>query len=280
MNRTEDHRVVSDMQGDLIETIVSATKRSVEIRTKQRSRAEIERFAELMVPRGEEFRSAVSNASKLNVIAECKRRSPLKGVLCLEYDPVRLATDYEGAGASAISVLTERAFFDGSLDHLRTVRSTVELPLLCKDFIVCEYQLLEARASGADAVLLIVSALDQEMLKRLVSTAAEFDLSSLVEVHDEIEQARALDAGATIIGVNNRNLRTLEVDLDVAHSLISNIPHGVISVAESGLRSAEDLTRLRKIGYDAFLIGEFLMTSGNPGQTLRALLSQGSTVVG
>ena len=160
------------------------------------------------------------------------------------------------------------------------VRSTISgpsarrliVPLLCKDFIVSEYQLLEARAAGADAVLVIVAALDDRALKQLIATASGLGLTTLVEVHDADEQTRALDAGARVIGVNNRDLRTFEVDLEVSYVLISRMPGHVVSVAESGLRTIGDLVRLREAGYDAFLIGEALMTRPNPGEALRLLL--------
>ena len=270
-------RVPDDLSADLMQAIVAATRRSVEIRTEQQPRHEIEKLAARASPRGEAFRAALSLWTRLNVIAECKGRSPSAGVLRRDYDPALVASGYASAGAAAISVLTERTFFDGSLDHLRAVRATVDLPLLCKDFIVSEYQLLEARAAGADAVLLIVAALDQRALTQLVATASALGLTSLVEVHDASERTRALDVGATVVGVTNRNLRTLEVDLEVSHALISGMPPGVVSVAESGLRTMSDLIRLRDAGYDAFLIGESLMTSPNPGEALRVLLREASS---
>ena len=260
---------------DLLQTIVAATKRSVEVRARRRPLGEIERLAKEASPRGEAFWAALSLRPKLNVIAECKSRSPSRGVLRRDYDPPLVASGYARAGAAAISILTEPTFFDGSLDHLRAVDAAVDLPLLCKDFIVSEYQLLEARAAGADAVLVIVAALDDRALKQLIATASRLDLTTLVEVHDADEQTRALDAGARMIGVNNRNLRTLEVDLEVAYALISRMPGDIVSVAESGLRTLGDLIRLREAGYDAFLIGEALMTRPNPGEALRSLLRRG-----
>ena len=210
----------------------------------------------------------------IRVIAECKRRSPSRGVLREAYDPVAIAAGYAAAGAAAISVLTEPAFFDGSLDHLAAVRDAVEAPLLRKDFVVDRYQLLEARAAGADAVLLIVAALDTDALAGLSREAQELGLDVLVEVHDEAELERALDSGARVIGVNNRNLRTLTVDVEASLRLGPKIPPGTIAVAESGLKSAADLKALARSGYRAFLIGERFMTTPDPGAALSQLLSE------
>jgi indole-3-glycerol phosphate synthase len=210
-------------------------------------------------------------AGRVNVIAECKRRSPSKGVLAAQYDPVAIARSYEEGGAAAVSVLTEPTFFDGSLEHLAAVRAAVSLPLLRKDFVVDEYQLFEARANGADAVLLIVAALEQPDLARLQNRARELGLATLVEVHDEAELDRAIDSGARVIGVNNRNLRTLKVDVDGSYRLASRIPRGVVGVSESGLQSRGDLEKLAAAGYRAFLIGERFMTDPDRVRALREL---------
>jgi indole-3-glycerol phosphate synthase len=257
---------------DLLETIVAATRRIVEVRQQQEPLAALAERAGATVARAGRFQLAISGADRVNVVAECKRRSPSKGVLRAEYDPVAIATAYEAAGAAAISVLTEPTFFDGSLEHLIAVRAAVAVPILRKDFIVSEYQLLEAKAAGADAVLLIAAALRPVELKVLHDHARRHGLDALVEVHDEHELAIAIDAGARIIGVNNRNLRTLEVDLDASERLIARMPAEVVAISESGLKSAEDLTRLRELGYRAFLIGERLMTAADPGEQLNALL--------
>jgi indole-3-glycerol phosphate synthase len=192
-------------------------------------------------------------------------------VLRRDYDPAAHATAYARAGAAAISVLTEPTFFDGSLDHLARVRAAVTIPVLRKDFIVSEYQLTEAVAFGADAVLLIVGALDDRELQQLVARAADLDLAALVEVHDAAELARAVKAGAEIIGVNSRNLRTLTVDGTVLEELARSMPAGKIAVAESGIRTAADITRLSNAGYAAFLVGERLITEPDPGAALEAL---------
>ena len=258
---------------DLLETIVAATRRIVEVRQAEEPIAALAERAAAMPKRLGRFQAALSNIDGVNVIAECKRRSPSKGVLRQDYDPVAIATAYAAAGAAAISVLTEPAFFDGSLEHLRAVRAAVEVPLLRKDFIVSEYQLLEARAAGADAVLLIVAALRPAELKVLHDHARRHGLDVLVEAHDATELAIAIDAGARIIGVNNRNLRTLEIDVHASDALIAKMPPEVIAVSESGLKTAAEITRLKALGYRAFLVGERFMTAADPGEQLKELLA-------
>jgi len=257
---------------DLLRTIVAATERITDVRRRLEPLAALEKRAARMAPRGVRFEEALGRSDRFNVIAECKRRSPSKGVLSVGYEPAAIAMKYEQGGAAAISVLTEPAFFDGALDHLRAVRAAVSLPLLRKDFIVDEYQLLEARANGADAILLIVAALEQSDLVRLQSRARELGLAALVEVHNEEELSRAVDAGARLIGVNNRNLRTLTVDVDASYRLAAQLPRGVIGVSESGLQTREDLERLAAAGYRAFLIGERFMTDRNPAAAITELI--------
>lgn len=258
---------------DLLAAIVAGTRRSLEFRRAAEPGAMLERRAELAEPRGALFLEALARPDRFNVIAECKRRSPSRGVLCPDYDPASIASEYEAAGAAAISVLTEPAFFDGTLAHLAAVRDRVRVPVLRKDFIVDEYQLLEARAAGADAVLLIVAALDAAALRRLASRAETLGLATLVEVHEARELGVALDAGARVIGVNNRSLRTLAVDPGTSLAVAAAIPDDLIAVSESGLKSHEDLRRLRDAGYDAFLVGERLMAAGRPGEALGVLLN-------
>jgi indole-3-glycerol phosphate synthase len=264
------------VSGDLLATIVASTRRIVLVRQERESidalRARVER-AEARGRAAHQFRTALGRPDRLNVIAECKRRSPSKGVLRQAYDPATIASGYAAAGAAAISVLTEPTFFDGSLDHLRAVRAAVAVPVLRKDFVVSEYQILEAKAAGADAILLIVAALAPEELRSLAAGAARWGLDALVEVHSADELSIALDAGANVIGVNNRNLRTLTVDVAASETLITRIPKGVVSVSESGLRTSEDLLRLRQMGYGAFLIGERFMTAADPGAALGELLA-------
>jgi indole-3-glycerol phosphate synthase len=258
---------------DLLEAIVAATRKSVETRRTRESAAALEARAARRAPQGAAFQDALARTDRLNVIAECKRRSPSRGVLRRDYDPVAIARSYERAGAAALSVLTEPTFFDGAIEHLAAVRETVRIPLLRKDFIVEQYQLLETIAAGADAVLLIVAALDDRDLSRLHSRAQALGLAALVEVHDTEELDRAIAAGARIIGVNNRNLRTLAVDVRASETIAERIPAGVIAVSESGLKTVADLERMRSLGYHAFLIGERFMASPDPGAVLAEMLA-------
>jgi indole-3-glycerol phosphate synthase len=260
---------------DLLATIVAATRRIVEVRRSQESFATLVRRSRRRPDLGSgSFRAALQRTDRLNVIGECKRRSPSRGVLRQRYDAAAIAAVYEGAGAAAISVLTEPTFFDGSLEHLRAVSSRVAIPVLRKDFVVDEYQIAEAAANGADAVLLIAAVLSDRALKDLRDAANDFGLDALVEVHDELELDRAVAVGADLVGVNNRNLRTLAVDPQVSARLIDRIPRDVTAVAESGLTSANELVAMRDAGYRAFLVGERLMTSQDPGRTLRVLIGQ------
>ena len=263
----------ADHGPDLLATIVAATRQAV----RDRERTVPETVLASRVPAGRDgkarFEAALSAAGGPNVIAECKRRSPSRGILRADYRPEAIATAYERNGAAAVSVLTEPTFFDGSLDHLRAVRAAVDIPVLRKDFVVAPYQLLEAAAGGADAVLLIVAALDDAELVALHTRAGELGLGVLVEVHDTGELERAARAGAKVVGVNNRNLRTLAVDVGASHRLAAQMPAGVIGVAESGLRTSADLGRLGAAGYRAFLIGETFMTAPDPGTALRDLLA-------
>ena len=209
---------------DLLAAIVAGTRRIVQTRREREPEAALARRAEAATPRGALFEQRLSRADTVNVIAECKRRSPSKGVLARSYDPVEIARAYAQGGAAAISVLTEPTFFDGALEHLAAVRAAVDVPLLRKDFVVDAYQLLEARANGADAVLLIVAALDQPVLEDLQARAWDMGLATLVEVHDDQELSRAVASGARVVGVNNRNLRTLAVDVNASDRLAAAMP--------------------------------------------------------
>jgi indole-3-glycerol phosphate synthase len=252
---------------NLLPAMVAAARRSAEERERRLAPGVVERDASARTPHGDRFLESLARPG-IRIIAECKRRSPSRGILRPEYDPAAIAARYEEAGAAAISVLTETSFFDGSIDHLRSVRAAVDLPILRKDFISIPFQVLEARAAGADAVLLIVAALDDQRLRELREFAASLGLAALVEVHTREELTRAVQAGATCIGVNSRNLRTLSVQPAVFEELVLGIPQDIVAVAESGLRTAEDLRQLRASGYDGFLIGERFMTQPDPGAGL------------
>ncbi|MGP4114077.1 indole-3-glycerol phosphate synthase TrpC [Streptomyces sp. 4N509B] len=219
---------------------------------------------------------AALKGDSVTVICEVKRSSPSKGALAAIADPAGLAADYEAGGAAAISVLTESRRFGGSLADLAAVRARVDLPVLRKDFVVTSYQLWEARAHGADLVLLIVAALDQPALVSLVERAESIGLTPLVEVHDEEEVARAVDAGARIIGVNARNLKTLEVDRSTFARVAPTIPDHVVRVAESGVRGPHDLIAYANDGADAVLVGESLVTGRDPRAAVADLVAAGA----
>ena len=259
--------------GGLLDAIAASVRTTV---ARRRERVPIDvlaRAASCSEPEGRRFREAIGRSGRVNIIAECKRRSPARGVLAQAYAPAEVALGYERHGAVAISVLTEPTFFDGDLAHLEAVRGATSLPVLRKDFIVDEYQLHEARAAGADAILLIAALLDPASLRRLASRAAGLGLAAVVEVHSSREVAEASNAGAEIIGVNSRDLRTLAVDLRVCEALVREAPPGAVLVAESGIRSRDDIDRLAGLGYHAFLIGERLMTAADPGAALSGLLA-------
>ena len=222
------------------------------------------------------FAVAVSRPGQVNVIAEFKRRSPSRGVIREDLHPIKAAQAYEVGGAAALSVLTEEQFFGGSLEDLKEARGATLLPVLRKDFILDPYQLWEAWYAGADAVLLIVAALSDRELATLQATAREIGLDVLVEVHDRGELRRALAAGARLIGVNNRDLRTMEVTLETALDLAPEIPDDVTAVVESGIKGPGHVRRLRDAGYDAFLVGEHLMAAPDPGAALEELIRESS----
>jgi len=256
----------------ILDRIVAATRARVAEARRGADLRELERRAELHVPRG--FRRALAARSRegVAVIAELKKASPSKGLIRAEFRPAELARELEAAGAAALSVLTDKEFFQGSLLNLREASAAVAIPCLRKDFIVHEFQLLEARANCADAVLLIVAALSAQDLSSLAAGARQRGLDVLCEVHDGDELQRALDAGCDLVGVNTRDLRTFKVDLETAFTLAPKFPAEVVRVAESGIHSAEDVARLRVVGYDALLVGESLMRAASPGEALRGLL--------
>lgn len=221
--------------------------------------------------------SALSGgADAVTIIAEVKRSSPSKGALAHIADPAGLARDYEAGGASAVSVLTEERRFGGSLGDLDAVRAAVEIPVLRKDFIVTPYQVWEARAHGADLVLLIVAALEQTVLTSLVERTHSLGMTALVEAHDREEAQRAVDAGARVIGINARNLRTLEVDRSTFARVVDVVPAGIVKIAESGVRGPHDVLDYARAGADVVLVGEALVTQGNPRQTVADMVAAGA----
>jgi indole-3-glycerol phosphate synthase len=217
--------------------------------------------------------SAALTCDGFNVIAELKKASPSRGLIRPEYAPADLAPVVESAGAAALSVLTEEEFFLGSLADLKAARNVTQIPVLRKDFIVDPWQVWEARAAGADAFLLIVAVLEDDLLRELIELGRALKFEPLVEVHSRQEVDRAIAAGARIVGVNNRDLRDFTVRIETSLELIEAIPNEFIAVSESGLRSHDDLVRLRGAGFDAFLIGEHLMNAADPGAPLRELIA-------
>ncbi len=232
------------------------------------------RDAALAAPPPRDFSAALRRADVVALIAEVKRASPSKGVLITDFDPAALGRLYAAHGAAAISVLTDEPFFQGHLDHLRAVRSAVDVPVLRKDFILDVYQVYEARAAGADAILLIAAALDDVQLRDLHDLAHELGLAALVEVHQEAEVERALRAGAAIIGVNNRDLKTFREDLQTTARLARFIPAAVTLVAESAIRSPADVERMGSCGAHAVLVGEGLVKSADMAAAVRAFSQQ------
>jgi indole-3-glycerol phosphate synthase len=262
-----------------LDSIVAATRRGLAIRCRNADVRGLERAAAGHTPRG--FREQLRRVAQdgIAIIAELKKASPSKGLIRSDFHPSQLAHEFERAGAAALSVLTDEQFFQGSLDYLREASLNSALPCLRKDFILDEFQIVEARASRADAILLIVAALNQKDLLTLAEIARSYSLDVLCEAHDEEELQRALDAGCDLIGINSRNLRTFEVDLETAFRLVEKIPATSVRVAESGIHSGGDLARLRSAGYQAFLIGESLMKAARPDDALLKLMDDARAVV-
>lgn len=258
--------------GGILDQIVDAKVRRLEV---AKRRMPLDKIPRPELRNRVSFSSALSR-NGVNVIAEIKHRSPSKGVIRADFDPVRIATSYESGGATALSILAEEDFFGGSIEHLKAVRDHVELPLLRKDFIFDEYQLHESASAGADAVLLIVALLDDELLSNLLQLAGELGLDALVEVHSSSELERAVRAGAKIIGVNNRDLKTFTVDLETGVRLGRLAPADAILVSESGINTGSDIRRLRSAGFSAFLVGEHLMRATEPGEALSQLINNAS----
>jgi indole-3-glycerol phosphate synthase len=257
-----------------LDEIVATARRRLEERRNRADVADLERRAAAHAVRG--FGARLRDAARRGpaVIAELKKASPSRGVIRGSFHAGSLARELENGGAAALSVLTDEDYFQGSLTYLLEAEAATRLPLLRKDFIIDEFQVLEARAHGADAVLLIVAALTDVELKALARAVRAVGLDALCEVHDEDELARALEHGFEIIGVNSRNLRTFQVDAETPFQLAMKLPREALKVAESGLTSGKEIAELRTAGYDAFLIGEALMRADHPGDELTRLLAE------
>lgn len=258
----------------VLDDIVAGVREDVATREARVPLAEVKAAARDVRPALDAF--AALRAPGVGVIAEVKRQSPSKGDLATIPDPAVLARQYADGGARVISVLTERRRFGGSQADLAAVRAAVDVPVLCKDFVVSSYQVHEARGLGADVVLLIVAALEQNVLTGLLERVESLGMTALVEVHNEAEADRALAAGASVIGVNARDLTTLDVDMSTFERIAPGLPSGVVKVAESGVRGPHDLIAYAAAGADAVLVGEGLVTSGDPRQAVADLVTAGS----
>jgi indole-3-glycerol phosphate synthase len=263
-----------------LDAILEVARQRVSEARRRADMAALERAAANHTPRGFLNRLRQLSQGRIAIISELKKASPSKGLIRADFDPALLAREFEQAGAAALSVLTDEQFFQGSLDNLREASAATALPCLRKDFMVDEFQMVEARANRADAILLIVAALGKKKLISLARCASSYQLDVLCEAHDEQELQRALDAGCKLIGINSRDLRTFEVSLTTAFRLIEKIPHECLAVAESGIHTGADLARLRSAGYEAFLIGESLMKEKRPGKALTKLLQEAELEVG
>jgi indole-3-glycerol phosphate synthase len=270
LETANDYRLPEALKGTILETIMHAKVHEL-IGARNRFPAV---SLESVLDRAPEVRSFTRalNARFPAIIAEIKKASPSAGLIRPDFDPSKIAEEYRKSGAAALSVITEVQHFHGGLEILASLRWNNALPLLRKDFIIDSYQILEARHAGADAVLLIAALLDSADLKSLRIRAEQHGMQALVEVHNERELEKALESGATLIGVNNRDLRTFEVSLDVSLNLAKKLPKGILAVSESGIRTGADLQRLRDAGYRGFLIGEHLMRAESPGKALAELI--------
>jgi indole-3-glycerol phosphate synthase len=252
---------------DILATIVEQKKLELTVRD-----TSVEERAERSVSQRRDFLAALRGRTPA-VIAEIKQASPSKGVLATQFDPASIARLYQQGGAAALSVLTDEKHFQGSLSDLESARSAVGIPILRKDFTIDAYHVHQAAAHGADAILLIAAILSERQMRDFRELAEHYRMAALVEVHDEEELKPAIASGARMIGVNNRNLHTFEVSLETSLDLADKIPSGVTRIAESGIHSLDDVKRLSAVGFQAFLVGEHLMKSGDPVAALRALLS-------
>jgi indole-3-glycerol phosphate synthase len=254
----------------ILDTIVAHKKEELAQSMRARPLAALREAIEALDwPRG--FAEALCAGSGIRIIAEVKKASPSKGVIREQFDPVAIACEYEASGAAAVSVLTETRYFQGSPEHLSAIKQRIAIPVLRKDFLFDAYQIYESRAMGADALLLIAAMLEKNMLEALLHLTRQLSMEALVEVHTREELGVALDSGARIIGINNRNLQTFKTDIATTLELAADIPDDRILVSESGIATAADIARLKQAGVDAFLIGESLMREQSPGTKLREL---------
>ncbi|MDE0481632.1 MAG: indole-3-glycerol phosphate synthase TrpC [Candidatus Poribacteria bacterium] len=255
----------------ILDTIIAHKQKELEIEQQQMPLAVLEsKLANL--PPTKNFQGAITQPGNINLIAEVKKKSPSKGIIREDFDPVQIAETYAENGAAAISVLTDVQFFDGSLVYLSSIRDVVDVPLLRKDFTIAPYHIYQARATGADAILLIVAVLTPKQLREFMDIATSLSLASLVEVHTEAELEIALDVGAEIIGINNRDLRTFHTDLATTFRLYESIPAEKVAVSESGIYTRADVESLREAGVNAILVGESLMRSPDIGEQVRKLI--------
>ena len=261
---------------DVLQKICARTKENLETRKAQMPLSDIKAHSENL-PTARGFIKALEQTAEQNrpaLIAEVKKASPSKGLIRADFDPVAIASAYERAGASCLSVLTDEPFFQGKDEYLIQVRKAVKLPVLRKDFMIDPYQIYESKMIGADCILLIVAALDDAMLKDLFDLTSELGMDALIEVHNEEELERAAILAPKLIGVNNRNLKTLEVTLDISRTLAPQITWPSIKVAESGIYSTTEIIELQNIGYSAFLVGESLMRQDDVEKATKELLAQ------
>lgn len=262
---------MTDAVPDILARIVEVKKQ--EVASKAANRHSLELSAQYQKNQRRDFAAALRRRTPA-IIAEIKKASPSKGLLAEDFNPAWQAQRYFAGGAAALSVLTDRQFFQGSLSDLKTARASAAIPVLRKDFTIDELDVLEAAAGGADAILLIAAILPPDKLRALRELAESHGLAVLVEVHDEAELDLALESGASIIGVNNRDLRTFSVSLDTSERLAQRMPNHILRVAESGIQNRSDVNRLQNAGYHAFLVGEHLMRSPDPAAAVRALVEE------
>ena len=255
----------------ILDTIIAHKQQELQIEEEQVPLATLKsKLANL--PPTKDFRAAIAQSGNINLIAEVKKKSPSKGIIREDFDPIQIAETYAKNGAAAISVLTDVRFFDGRLDYLSSIRQVVDVPLLRKDFTIDPYHIYQARVAGADAILLIVAALTKDQLREFMDIAESLSLASLVEVHTDTELKIALDVEAEIIGINNRDLRTFHTDLATTFSLREFLPTGKVVVSESGIYTRADVESLREAGVNAILVGESLMRSPDIGEQVRKLI--------